>query len=94
VFANDPDVFFLRENNLSYTEGQKLMLAKVNNMFGDVLFVSDNVGDYSEEKLEMLKDFFTKKDIKVISCDKTGRHKIEVRYLLEGKETSEIISLN
>jgi uncharacterized protein YutD len=56
--------------------------------------VSDNVGDYTEEKLKLLKGFFTKKDIKVISCDKTGRHEIAVRYLLYGKETSEIIRLN
>jgi alpha-galactosidase len=94
VFANDPDVFFLRDNNLSYTEAQKLTLAKVNNMFGDILFVSDNVGDYSEEKLILLKGFFTKKDIRIISCDKTDRHKITVRYLLDGKEVSEIIRLD
>jgi alpha-galactosidase len=94
VFANDPDVFFLRDDNLSYTEGQKLTLAKMNNMFGDILFVSDNVGNYSEEKLELLKDFFTKKDIRIISCDKIAHYKIAVRYLLHGKETSEIIRLN
>ena len=94
TFANDPDVFFLRDNNLSFTSEQKLMLAKINNMFGDILFVSDNVGDYSGDKVELLKDFLTKKDIRIISCDNTENGNIAVKYQLGGKEFSETFTLN
>ena len=48
AFLNDPDVFFLRDHNLTFTWEQKLLLAKINNLFGRVLFVSDDAGEYSE----------------------------------------------
>lgn len=44
AFLNDPDVFFLRDHNLTFTWEQKLLLAKINNLFGRVLFVSDDAG--------------------------------------------------
>ncbi|MBQ9067016.1 MAG: alpha-galactosidase, partial [Clostridia bacterium] len=39
AFANDPDVFFLRDDNLNYSLPQKLLLAKVNDLCGSVLFM-------------------------------------------------------
>ena len=37
---------------LSREKEQKYLLGKVNSMFGDVLFVSDNAGDYGEEEIK------------------------------------------
>lgn len=34
AFLNDPDVFFLRDHNLTFTWEQKLLLAKINNLSG------------------------------------------------------------
>jgi|LSQX01.2.fsa_nt_gb alpha-galactosidase len=65
AFVNDPDVFFLRDNKLTYTREQKLLLATINNMFGNVLFVSDNAGDYDAEKYEIIRHMFKKSKIKV-----------------------------
>jgi alpha-galactosidase len=86
VFCNDPDVFFLRKDNLKFTDEQKLLLAKVNNMFGDVLFVSDNAGDYGEKELEILKKSFAKSNAVVQSAFRTDEDNIEVRYTENGEE--------
>ena len=99
VWVNDPDVFYLRDNNLkgvdpfyygtsklSLTQQQKLLIGEVNNMCGDVLFISDNVGGYNEEQTENVKKFFKKTDRKVIDAYYTGDHTIEIIYEKEGKK--------
>ena len=72
IFANDPDVFFLRDGGMTpaqYTWGQKKLLAKINNMFGSVLFVSDDAGEYDEEKTALLNESFKKFEGKIISAE-------------------------
>lgn len=69
VFISDPDVFFLRKDNLTFTDEQKMILAKVNNLFGDVLFVSDNAGDYGEKETELVKEFFAERNVTIISAE-------------------------
>lgn len=86
VFCNDPDVFFLRENNLSFTKEQKLLLAKINNLCGDVLFVSDNVGDYGEEETVLIKKFFKKSDCKISFGGFVNKDEMELRYTENGAE--------
>lgn len=93
VFANDPDVFFLREWNLTFTDEQQKILATVNQMFGDILFVSDNVGEYDESTLKFLKETFVKPDIKIRSVDMTLDYKITVDYVESGKEKKFVFSL-
>ena len=80
VFCNDPDVFFLREKNLTFTKEQKLLLAKINNLCGDVLFVSDNAGDYSDEDIELLKKFFKKNECLITSAGFISENEIQVCY--------------
>lgn len=87
AFMNDPDVFFLRNNNLKFTEEQKLLLAKINNLFGNVLFVSDNAGDYDSKQMEYLKKFFRKTDEKVVFSEYTDKENISIVTQLDGKET-------
>ncbi len=86
VFCNDPDVFFLRKDNLTFTDEQKELLATVNNMFGDVLFVSDNAGDYGEKEKEMVKKYFAPSKAKVISAERKSKEVIEIRYTEDGEE--------
>ena len=72
IFANDPDVFFLRDDGMKpaqYTWGQKKLLARINNMFGSVLFVSDNAGGYDDDKVEVLHNSFKKFEGKVLSAE-------------------------
>lgn len=85
VFCNDPDVFFLRDNNLTFTFDQKLLLAKVNNICGNILFVSDNAGDYNDETIELVKKFFTKTDAEIISVDFVTAEAVHVKFKENGK---------
>lgn len=83
IFLNDPDVFFLRDGGMKpaeYTTERKKLLAKVNNMFGDVLFVSDNAGEYDETKRELLAETFKPFEGKVASAKRVSRHRIKVEY--------------
>lgn len=99
AFINDPDVFYLRDNDLMgkdehynkkgilrFTDEQKNLLATVNNMFGDVLFVSDNIGAYSAETKTALTEYFTKRDIKCLSAEFVTDTEIEIKYLEKEEE--------
>lgn len=89
AFLNDPDVFFLRDHNLTFTWEQKLLLAKINNLFGRVLFVSDDAGEYSEAELEVLKETFRESDAKIldvkcVSARADGNY--EIKFIENGEE--------
>lgn len=68
-FLNDPDVFFLRDQfrsfkkgdrskNISLSEEEKLTLLFANFVFGNLVFTSDPVEEYDEEKFKLyLKTF-------------------------------------
>ncbi len=87
IMANDPDVFFLRDDGFKkagYTMEQKKLLAKVNNMFGSVLFVSDNVGNYDDEKLAILKESYIPFDGKIVGAEYISKDVIQVVYDKDG----------
>ncbi len=89
AFLNDPDVFFLRDHNLTFTWGQKLLLAKINNLFGRVLFVSDDAGEYSEAELEVLKETFRESDAKILDVKCVGARadgNYEIKFIKNGEE--------
>ena len=85
VFCNDPDVFFLRKNNLTFTFEQKLLLAKINNICGNILFVSDNAGDFGSEEIRLLKKFFTKTDAKILSAEYVSAENVEIKFIENGE---------
>lgn len=89
AFLNDPDVFFLRDHNLTFTWEQKLLLAKINNLFGRVLFVSDDAGEYSEAELEVLKKTFRESDVKILDVKCVGARadgNYEIKFIENGEE--------
>ncbi len=89
AFLNDPDVFFLRDHNLTFTWEQKLLLAKINNLFGCVLFVSDDAGEYSEAELEVLKENFRESDAKILDVKCVGARadgNYEIKFIENGEE--------
>lgn len=88
LFANDPDVFLLRDNNISLSFEQRKALTTINALFGSVLMTSDNIADYDEQKKEVLADaleIFEKAKDK--SFVKRGNY-IDIKYQLNGKEHS------
>lgn len=89
IWANDPDVFFLRDDGMKkagYTLQQKKLLAKVNHIFGDVLFVSDNVGAYDDVKMQILLDAYRKFDGKVLSAEHIAPEILKVVYEEDGRK--------
>jgi alpha-galactosidase len=57
-FWNDPDVFILRKNKnrLAFEEQYSLLLANL--LFGDLIFTSDNIGEYDDQQLFWYKSIF------------------------------------
>ena len=101
VWMNDPDVFFLRENNLKFTDvllmhnnklqftnEQKYLLGKINNLCGNVLFVSDNAGDYDKSAQALVRKFFEKTDEKIISADYLDSEIIKLVTEKDGKRST------
>lgn len=93
AFINDPDVFYMRGSNLvgvdpliskkgrlKFTEKQKLLLAEVNNMCGNVLFVSDNVGGYDDTQRENALKTFAATDKVVLDAEYTDTNQITVVF--------------
>lgn len=91
IFANDPDVFFIRNGGVKpakYSDEQKRLLAKINSMFGSVLFVSDDAGEYDEKQLEILLDSYKPFEGKILSAEYISADMIAIVYSEEGKRRS------
>ncbi len=88
AFCNDPDVFFLRDININYTFEQKLLHGKINTVCGNVLFVSDNAGDFDDERIYYLKEFFKDKDYKVKLAEYVGENDIRLDFTEDGEDKS------
>ncbi len=93
VFMNDPDVFFLRNNNLKFTLEQKKLLARINNLCGNVLFVSDNAGDYDDEQMSLLKKYLVKTEEKIISAERTSPDIIKIVTEENGKRKDFVFNM-
>ena len=85
AWMNDPDVFFLRKDNLRFSDEQKYLLGRINNLCGNVLFISDNAADYDKKAGKLLKKFFTKTDEKIISAEYIHKDVIKVVSMKDGK---------
>ena len=93
AFVNDPDVFLLRDKKtelegakdtpLAFSLEQKKLLAHVNSLFGDILFVSDNIGAYNEEKMSILLKAYERKDYKILSADIKENNIFSINYQTE-----------
>ena len=88
VFLNDPDVFFLRYTNLKFDQDQKLLLAFINHICGDVLFVSDNMEEYVKADFDTVKKIFAKSEYRIIDANYVDNNKKIIIKLLDknGKE--------
>lgn len=52
AYLSDPDVFFLRDENLKLTPAQKKSLGELDALFGGVFLISDDPGKYTDEMKE------------------------------------------
>ena len=56
AYLSDPDVFFLRDDNIDLRDDEKLLLARINALFGGVLLLSDDPGAYSEKERQQYRE--------------------------------------
>ncbi len=72
AFINDPDVFFLRKDNIKLNEKDKEYLYSVDALLGGVLLTSDNPGKYDDSQVERfnyIRELATSTDQQVVNSD-------------------------
>ena len=88
LFANDPDVFLLRDTNIGLSFEQRKALTTINALFGSVLMTSDDIAEYDDKKKEVLAEALEIfKNVTHKSYVKRG-DLIDIKYQLNGKEHS------
>lgn len=85
AFMNDPDVFLLRKSNMHMSFKQRKLLAKVNGLFGSLLFTSDNVGEYGADQEKVYRETMSMPEREIISAEYTGKEEITVKYIVSGE---------
>ena len=84
AWLSDPDVFFLREENLRLTPEQKRTLATANSLLGGVLLHSDDMARWTPEAREEYRRLLRTRDAeKLRVCADEG---MVLRYTLEGQD--------
>lgn len=84
AWMNDPDVFLLRDKNIKTDFEQRKLLAKINSVFGSLLFISDNIDEYNNAQLKVLNETFAPKDIKINRAGFIQNDIIEAEYTENG----------
>ena len=83
AYLSDPDVFFLREENLKLTQEQKHLLATANSLLGGVLLHSDDMSRYSEQAKAQYRQLLHNRDAKNIRVHTDGGD-WSITYELDG----------
>ena len=65
---------------------QRKMIAKVNKIFGNLLFTSDNVDRYDAEQMEVFRDTLKESETQVLSAEYVKKDIIDIRFLEDGTE--------
>lgn len=84
AWLNDPDVFLLRENNIKMPMSQRKIIALINSILGNLLFVSDDVSTYTDEQKEIFTRAVRKRDTSVESADFVSKNIIKIKYSIDG----------
>ena len=82
AYLSDPDVFFLREENLSLTAEQKQLLAQVNALLGGVLLTSDDPNSYTDAQREVYRSLLHLQEAEKVQVD-LDKHLIS--YILDDR---------
>lgn len=53
VFANDPDVYFLRSRSIKLEPERRYTLYILNALFGELLFTSDDISEYEDDQNDL-----------------------------------------
>ena len=83
AYLSDPDVFFVREDNLRLTAEQKDLLAQVNALLGGVFLTSDDPASYTDDQRAIYRQLLRLRDAKQVRFDGDV---FCLRYVLDGIE--------
>lgn len=86
AFLNDPDVFLLRDNNMFMSLKKRKLIAKVNHIFGNLLFTSDNVEQYDNDKINAFLQAVDTNKEKFISAEMTKKRDLTIVYEDKGQK--------
>lgn len=86
AWMNDPDVFLLRDNNISMNFRERKLLAEINSVFGSLLFISDDVSGYREEQKNALKNTFADKKIEILSAGFESKNIMKAEFNENGSK--------
>lgn len=84
VFRNDPDVFLLRDDNLTLSCEQRRAVLIIGHLMGGINMTSDDVAGYDCEKLALLEEARGLTGACITSIRSEGVHTF-IRYINKGK---------
>lgn len=90
AFLNDPDVILIRDYNIGMSIEQRKLIAKINKIFGSLIFVSDDISRYDKEQRKIYDYATDKEEITVKEAYYLGKKDIYVKYEEKG-ESHELI---
>lgn len=83
AYGSDPDVFFLREDNIRLTSSQKEALITLDALLGNVFLTSDNPNTYTEKQIAQYRYYRHLSSATNIHCSFTGTV-CTITYTLDG----------
>lgn len=93
AFMNDPDVFLLRNENIKLSVEEKSLLTYVNDVFGSLIFTSDDVANYDEDQETQFIATMERKDREILSVKEVKKDVISIKYLKNMKKYAAIMNL-
>ena len=90
AFLNDPDVFLLRNHNIGIDLKKRQLIAKINSMFGNLLFCSDDVSEYTDEQNKIIDEIFNSEREKILFAEYIKKDIIKITYI-SGDDKKEIV---
>ncbi len=94
AFVNDPDVFLLRDKNIRMKPSERKLVATINRLFGNLLFTSDNVADYSDWQKELLHEIFSDYTSEIVSAEYVTTDILHIKYKLNSIPHTLTIDMN
>lgn len=92
AFVNDPDVFLLRDYNIEITDTQKKIIATVNKLFGNLLFVSDDISKYNDDMRAFFNKIMSDNEFSVQNAIIDEDKNLHIDYTFEGVKKQLVFS--
>ena len=83
AFMNDPDVFFIRTENIRLTEKQKDDLARIQALLGGVFLTSDSPANYTDDMVRKYQDY--RRLASALVTDVNTDEGITIEYVIDGQ---------